>query len=358
MTEHGSASTQRSTLAYLCPNCRAGLLFDPAKGRFCCEFCLSEFTEAELSGTSAAEQAREAEKNAQDFCGEMNDYLCSGCGAEIVADEHTAADICPYCHNPVLLQGKLSGQMRPDRVVPFAIDREGARSRFLSWAKKKWLAPRDFTAGPQLEKLQGIYYPFWVTDADTDSEIHAHATRSRSFRRGDYVITETSHYGIVRGGEIHFEDISTAALKEADKEMLEGVLPYPSDALIPFSMPYLSGFVAKKRSIERAELTEEVRGRMHGYAADLLRSTVRGYATVSVTDCDVRIQKSHWEYSLFPIWMLVYKGKKKSYTFALNGHTGKLYGEVPISPLKLALLGLATFAVSALAFFLLGGAVL
>ena len=39
-----------------------------------------------------------------------------------------------------------------------------------------------------------------------------------------------------------------------------------------------------------------------------------------------------------PIWILTYKNKKgKVYTYAMNGHTGKIYGELPISKWKLAL---------------------
>lgn len=354
-TDTYAGGTKASTVAYACPNCRAGLTFSPEKNAFSCEFCLSTFTEAELAHTDAAEKAKEAEKNAEEFCATMQDYVCPNCGAEVMADEHTAADFCCYCHNPIVLQGRLSGQMKPDKVVPFQIDKEGAKQKFLAWAKKRIFAPKDFTSPDQIEKLQGIYYPFWVTDADTGASIKAHTTRVRSWRTGKRIYTETSHYEVSRQGDIHFEDISTSALKEAEKEMLEGILPYPSDQLIPFTPTYLSGFLAKKRNIERAELTGEVRGKMEEYAKELLRREIRGYATVAVHSSELKIMQSHWEYSLFPIWMLVYRGKKKDYTFAMNGTTGKMYGKVPISPLKLGLFAGAMFVVGFLLAMLYGG---
>ena len=133
--------------------------------------------------------------------------------------------------------------------------------------------------------------------------------------------------------------ITMSAFSEADKRMLEGVLPYPSEALEEFSMPYLSGFVAKKRDIERDALTDEVRARMNRYSERLLRDTVDGYNTVSVKETEVRVKQSHWDYSLLPIWMLNYRDKKgRVYTYAMNGYTGKVYGELPISFAKLALL--------------------
>ena len=36
-------------------------------------------------------------------------YICPSCGAEVVTDATTAATFCYYCHNPVVLSGKLSG---------------------------------------------------------------------------------------------------------------------------------------------------------------------------------------------------------------------------------------------------------
>lgn len=348
-------STQAQAQAYLCPNCAAALAFDPEKGRFACEFCLSDFSEEELSQTDAKEKAEQAQAQAQDFCEHMNLYLCPSCGAEVVADENTAADFCCYCHTPVILEGKLAGQMKPDKMVAFKIDRQAAKDMFRAWAKKKIFAPKHFSDPAQIEKMQGVYYPFWVTDADTEASIDAHATRVRSYRSGDTQITETSHFRIHRAGDIHFEDITSAAIREENKKMLEGILPYPSQELVPFSAPYLSGFLAKKRDIERKELTDEVRGRMNGYARTLLRNTISGYSTVSVTDSDMRIYNSHWEYALMPLWMLVYRGKKRNYTYALNGSTGKVYGEIPVSLPRLLLFALGVLAVGAGLCALLGG---
>lgn len=328
-----------TTLTYQCPNCGAGLAFDAEKQKFACEFCLSEFTEEEARAANSEESERERESAKQEYNEHMREYECPSCGAHVVADESTAADFCYYCHNPVVLLGKLTGQMRPHRIIPFKYDKKEAEKRFLAYTKKKWFLPKAFFSTAQAEKISGIYYPFWITDADTDSTMQAHATRIRKWRTGNVEYTETSNFRIHRRGDIHFEDITTSALSEADKNLLEGVLPYPSEALQEFSMPYLSGYLAKKRDIEREVLSDEVKKRMSDYAAQLLRGTVHGYSTVNVKEMQVNIQKSHWEYSLLPIWILTYRDRKdRLYTYAMNGYTGKVYGELPVSIGKLMLL--------------------
>lgn len=328
-----------ATVTYQCPNCAAGLLFDPEKQRFYCEFCLSDFSQEELNDTDAREKAQAAAREGDEFCEQMLEYLCPNCGAEVVADESTAADYCYYCHNPVVLSGKLSGQMRPARIIPFSFDKDSAKQKFLAWAKKKRFCPKDFFSDENADRIQGVYFPFWVTDADTVSRLETVAHRTRVWFVGNKKYIETSDYRVVRRANIHFEDIVTSALSEADKTMLEGVLPYPSDSLREFDMPYLLGFVAKKRDIERETLTGEVRGRMNGYANALLRGTVQGYNTVDAGSLDVKVEKSHWEYALMPVWILTYKKRGRTYTFAMNGYTEKIYGELPLSGGKLALLG-------------------
>lgn len=350
-----------TTEALRCPNCGAGLSFDPEKQNFHCEFCLSDFTEPELREAGAFDDADNAVKKDEEFCGHMSEYHCPNCGADMAVDENTAADFCLFCHNPVVLTGKLSGQKHPDKVIPFAFDRDEAKKRFLGWAKKKVFCPSDFFSDKHADMIRGIYYPFWVTDADADTKYETTAHRVRAWIVGKVKYVETSDFKVERTGDIHFEDIVTSAITDADKQMLEGVLPYPSDSLIDFSMPYLSGFAAKKRNIERETLTPEVQGRMNDYAAQLMKNTVEGYTSVDRGKANVKVKKSHWYYTLMPVWILTYKkkGKKKdkTYTFAMNGHTGKIYGELPVSIPKLLLCGAAVGLAAALLAFLLGVAI-
>ena len=343
-------------LTYKCPNCGAGLVYDAKKQTFVCEFCISSFTEAELKKTDAEEKAKKIEEDEANFSESVNQYSCASCGAEIIVDKNTAADFCYYCHNPIVMADKVTGAFKPSKIIPFKIDKKGAEDIFLRYAKKKWFCPKDYFSEAQSEKIQGVYYPFWVTDADATARLDATAHRVRTWTSGDYQYTETSKYDVKRGGEIHFEDIVTSAISGEDKRMLEGILPYPKDEHIDFSMPYLQGFMAKKRNIERESLSAEVREKMEKYSETLLSDTVHGYSSVRTDHLSLNVNSSHWEYTLMPIWILTYKKGDKTFVYAMNGSTGKIYGELPVSPLKLAILGVAVSAITAVIAFLIGGA--
>ena len=347
-------------ITYKCKNCDAGLLFDADEQLFKCEFCLSKFTEDELKDTESARKAEEKAKESEEFRSEILEYRCTSCGAEVIADKNTAADFCYYCHNPIVLADKVSGELKPTKIIPFKFDKDEAKNAFLRFAKKKWFVPKDYFSLENIDKISGVYYPFWVTDADTDSELHGIGKNVRSWRSGDYQYTETTTYAVHRRGAIHFEDITTSAISTEDKNMLEGILPYPTTDYQDFSMPYLQGYVAKKRDIERELLSAEVKGRMNSYAKTILERTTH-YDSIAVNHLDVSILSSHWEYSLMPVWILTYnkkhksnKKKDKTYVYAMNGSTGKVFGELPISVPKLALAALGAFIGAGLISMLLG----
>ncbi len=347
-------------ITYKCPNCEAGLIFNAEEQLFSCEFCLSKFTENDLKDTKSAKNAEEKARENDEYRKEILEYRCNSCGAEVIADKNTAADFCYYCHNPIVLVDKVSGEFKPTKIIPFKFDKDAAKESFIRFAKKKWFVPKDYFAGDNMEKISGVYYPFWVTDADTDSELRAIGKNVRSWRSGDYRYTETTTYSVYRRGELHFEDISTSAISTEDKNMLEGILPYPPEDYQDFSMPYLQGYVAKKRDIDRDALTGEVKGRMNSYAKSILSATAH-YGSLNVTHLDVAILKSHWEYSLLPIWILTYKkkhkkhtSKDKTYVYAMNGSTGKVYGELPVSIPRLLLASFGLFIGAALLSFFIG----
>ena len=343
-----------ATVTYKCPNCDAGLIFDAEKQRFACEFCLSDFSEEELDGTEAARRTKETEEEDQKFSEEMNEYYCTSCGAQIVADKSTVADFCYYCHNPIVLNSRVSGVHKPSKIVPFRFNKEEAKETFLRYAKKKMFVPRDYFSAEHSDKISGVYYPFWVVDADTTSSMNAIGKKIRTWRQGDYRYTETSRFAINRQGNIHFEDITASSLSTEDKEMLEGILPYPMNEHIDFSIPYLQGYTAKKRDIDRDDLSAEIRQRMTGYSEELFRRTAPGYNDIDSVSVNLGVNSSHWEYTLMPIWILNYQRKGKKYTYAMNGATGKIYGELPISIPKLALFSSLIAALAGALTFLIG----
>lgn len=335
-----------------CLHCGSPLVFDPDKQLFNCEVCKSEFKREELKIEAATKQDEE-------FDAQIKEYDCPSCGAEIVTDNNTTTEFCAYCGNPVILRGRVNGVLRPDLIIPFKISKKKAMSIIVKELKKYSFIPNSFFKESNLEKISGIYYPFWESDIDAYCKIQARCTKVSTWTTGDKRYTKTSYYDVYRDGDIHFEDISVNALRSVDKTLVEGVLPYPIADHIPFDIVYLSGFYAKKNDLLYDEVKPEVDAKLNKYSKTVLLNTISSsYSTTNVVHSDVDVKKLHKDYTLLPIWILNYKYGSKDYTFAINGVTGKVFGDIPISKVKLFFLSFGICAAIFLLVLLLGGFIL
>lgn len=328
-----------AVITYKCPNCGGGLIFDPQSQKFKCEYCLSGFSEEELKKT-ADSQSEAAQPRPS-----MAVYACPSCGAEIVAEETTAATFCYYCHNPVVLSGKLDGDYEPDSVIPFELDRTEAEKRFKEWIRGKRYVPGDFYSPKQIECLEGIYYPYWTYSCRVAGKLRAEGIRQKSTVSGSVRYVETSRFDVERKGTMEIDHVARMALKKADRQLSERVLPFDMEKLRPFSAGYLSGFRAERRDREQTEFTDEVENEVRSFAEESLRSSVSGYAQVEVREHAEELQNETWNYSLFPVWVMTYKDKRsdKIYYFAMNGQNGKICGVLPVDYKRLAVLFASIF---------------
>ncbi|MBP1559787.1 MAG: hypothetical protein J6C96_00885 [Oscillospiraceae bacterium] len=349
-----------STLQLKCPNCGASIGFNAEKQQFVCEYCDSAFTEEEINAANAfeADKAAAAPADTEDFSEHTNLYICESCGAEIVADENTAASFCHYCHNAVTLKGRVSGALQPELIIPFKYSRDLAENAFRQWCAKKWFLPGDFTSKGQLEKMVGLYVPFWLADCDIDAAMNCDATIVTSHRSGDYRITHTKVFSVERAAKMDYMGVPADGSKKLDDKLMDAVEPFNYKEFVPFSMNYFSGFYADKYDVDKAAALPRIKARIESGAEQVLRDSIRGYTSVSTKYKNVRITKTKWHYAMLPVWFMTYIHGGKKYFFALNGQTGKIAGIPPVSGAKLALLASALFIIFGVLGGIIGGGML
>lgn len=345
---------------YKCPNCGGPLEFNAEKQMFCCEYCLSDFTEEQIKQVFKDNEekdltkAQDEEKEKEAFEEGTTVYTCPNCGATVMGDSTTSATFCFYCHSPVILSGRLSGEYKPSKVIPFKYDRESAISIFKQWCKKKWFLPNDFYSDSQIEKLSGIYLPYWLAKCSVDARMDAIAKRVRTWTSGDYSYTNTKEYSVQREAGIEFDRIPADGSSKADDKLMEAIEPFHYDDLKDFSMSFLSGYLAEKYDVDKQQVFPRIKERVTKASLESLRNTISGYTSVAPVSESAYILKTDWEYMLLPVWIMTYKYKGKYYYFAINGQTKKTAGIPPVSIPKLLLFAGIIFALSFL-IILLGG---
>lgn len=334
-----------STTSYKCLSCGAGIHYKPELQKFKCDYCLSEYSEEELLNQSKKETV-----------GKLNSYTCESCGAKVVTDDTTTSTLCYYCHNPVIISDRLEGEFLPDKIIPFTIDRDRAQKIFLEWVGNKMFVPSDFTSSSQLEKITGIYIPYWWVDYKADIDYVGEGRRITVWRSDNREYKQTDKYQIIRSGKIDINNIGELALTKIDNNLLNGIGPFNESEAIPFSMPYLSGFFAEQYNIKKEEIAPVIEKQAKKYFRYLIDESIGGYNRVRTIRNSIDIDLEKWNYTLLPAWILTYVYKNKTYVFAVNGQTGKAHGKLPLSNNRLAkAFGIVSAATAATFLLLLAG---
>ncbi len=324
---------------YQCPNCDAPLKFSSKSQQWDCEFCGSNFKledlkrqEAKGEGTVTGGEydAAENEWREEELRG-MKVYSCEQCGGEIIADETTSASFCPYCGNTAIFQKQFEGAYRPESVIPFKMDKKQAKEAYKQFCKGKWLIPRDFISTNKIDEVTGVYVPFWLYDCEADSNITFHATKIKTWRQGEYKYTKTDYYAVKRAGNMAFAQVPADGSTKMDDNLMSALEPFQYQDMTDFSTAYLSGYLAEKYDQSAEDVKPRVDTRMRNSAVRVLQDTVSGYSSVNVAQNVTNLNYGKTRYVLLPVWMLASKYKDKSYMFAMNGQTGKMVGNLPIS---------------------------
>lgn len=316
-------------IQYQCPSCGADLHYDSQSGMLSCDSCghtmpVSQYQE------SSAQRIEEFGEN------EGNQYQCQNCGAILITDLETTATNCSFCGAPMVLGDRLSGELRPAKIIPFSISKEQAQEAFRKWCHKGRLTPKGFMTADRVKNITGMYVPFWIYDLNSRGEIHAECTRRRTYESNEYIYTETRFYDVYRKVDLNYCRVPADASKKMDDSMMDALEPYQYQDMKVFHTPYLAGYVAEKYDENAQELFPRVKQRIEQYASQYMRSTINGYQTTSVRSQRIDVKQESADYTLLPVWMICYSYEQKDYMFAMNGQTGKIVGKPPISKGKAA----------------------
>ena len=343
---------------FKCPNCGASIPFDSQSQKLKCQHCGNEFDVDNLKAYEAESGILGDDFSWKQDQEEIKDsdkiiYVCPSCGGEVVGDDSMAACSCPYCGNSVIIAKQFEGVLKPDLVIPFKYSKQQAVEALKNFFSGKILLPKNFFNDTVIEKMNGIYMPYWLFDCDSSCSARYRATRMVSYRSGDYQITHTDHYLVYRDGNMSFSNIPVDASLKLSPELLESLEPFDFKDGVDFNTAYLSGYFADKYEEGKDSTIKRANERIKQTTAELMMSTVVGYITVIPESSNIRINEGSIRYALLPIYVIHATHNGKKYTFAMNGQTGKMSGDLPTDNKKFALITIGLFVIVFIIVYLL-----
>jgi LSD1 subclass zinc finger protein len=351
-----------------CQGCGAKLSFAPGTTHLRCEYCGAE-------NDFAPDDGRIEELDFDEFLGslEAREELtqaevvkCAKCGAEQTLPDHHFAAACTFCASPIVSKGYANRQVKPRSIIPFQVERHRAQDEFRRWVRKLWLAPNDLKRYAQGDAgLSGLYVPYWTYDCQTASDYAGE-------RGDDYYVdeevsvtdaqgrttTETRRRKQTRWSpasghvERFHDDVVVMASHSIPGSMRGAAMAWNLKGLVPYQPEYVSGFRAEAYQVGLRDgfpvAKEEIDARVHALVRRDIGGDQQRVHQVSTQYSDVK-----FKHVLLPVWISAYRYRDKVYRFLVNGQTGEVAGESPMSWAKVTLLtiGIVVFFIILLAIF-------
>ena len=192
------------------------------------------------------------------------------------------------------------------------------------------MLPKVFHTENHIDEIRGIYVPFWLFETDADANIRYKATRVRMWSDSRYNYTETSFFSVLRSGTIGFEQVPVDGSTKIPDDLMESIEPFDFSQAVDFQTAYLAGYLADKYDVTAEQSVKRANDRIKQSTADAFASTVIGYSSVIPESTSIRLHNGKAKYALYPVWLLNTEWDGKKYTFAMNGQTGKMVGDLPL----------------------------
>jgi hypothetical protein len=276
---------------------------------------------------------------------------CESCQAISVFDPTRAAQRCDFCGSPSIVPvDEMKDAITPESLLPAVVPQTQVRDQLRQWYGSRWFAPNKLKRLALTDTLTGIYLPYWTFDAHVDADWTAESGyyyyESETYRDSNGK-TQTRQVRKTRwesssGSLSHFfDDDAVPGTVGVHTALLRKVEPFPTlTDLKPYDPAYVRGWTVERYQVDLRLAAETSREQMDSVIEQMCARDVPGdtHRNLDVTSTH---QGRTFKHILVPVWLAGYTYGHKSYQVVVNGYTGKMAGEHPLSWIKITLAVLA-----------------
>lgn len=277
-------------------------------------------------------------------------FRCQQCGAEVAVDPNERSFTCPFCESSYVVELPANAnRAQPEFVIGFAITPEQAAERFRSWISGgSWFQPGDLSTARIEGKLRGVYLPFWsfstLARSDWSAKIGEHWYRTETYttvENGQTVtrtreIQETEWWNLAGKHHNYYSGYLVSGSKGLHQADADRIKPYHLAALKRYEPYFLAGWLSEDYSIDSAAAQQICQEEFCRWEQAAVASFMPG-DTHSGVAVQTEFSETNADLILLPLYLLSYSYGGKHYRFMINGQTGQVIGEKPLSPIRIGL---------------------
>ena len=331
-----------------CPSCGGNTEYHPETRGLKCPFCSHEMPIETTFDNRVELDFDEAGTNLHHVWNEEKRvFSCENCGAESVLDANVVADFCSFCGSSHIQVTQQDAGIQPGLLIPFHISKEQAQEKFKSWIKGHFFAPNALKKSYRLHNMSGAYLPYWTYDSLTHSDYvvrvgnYYYITEKHTVYEDGKARQVTEQVRKIRWhqesgnyGEF-FDDILIKASTTIEPKLLQKVQPFELSGLTDYKVDYMSGFLAERYSVSLQQGFKKAQDVMTQGIVQGIERSVMG-DIVEVINVSTDYSDIKYKHILLPIWISSFHFQEKVYQFIVNGQTGKVSGNYPLSAMKIA----------------------
>ncbi len=325
--------TQPAPRTLRCANCRAPIEYDASASALKCHYCGSTQT-IEVQGPAIERGLRDASQVVRGYGRSMKGQRCTDCGARVAFEPTALAGRCPFCASARVADGDVEG-IRPENVLPFSVTSQQAADLFKKWIRGLWFRPNDLKHLAELQEVRGVYLPFWSFDTEARSWWSADAGYYVNERSSDgKSTTRRTRWEPVSGTRVdeHHDELVCAS-QGLPKALLPRLYPFRMEQLVAYTPEFLAGWGAEAASIDADDAwraaKEALDQKQRALCASIVPGDTHRKLHVSTEYSRIRVKSA-----LLPVFVSAYVYRGRPYRLLINGQTGKVSGQAPLSVAK------------------------
>ncbi|MCB0844199.1 MAG: hypothetical protein KDE26_13175 [Bacteroidetes bacterium] len=259
----------------------------------------------------------------------LNESSCKRCKSVISTINPEKIEICPFCLGTEFdSSNKNESVILPREILPFSVPKEVARKKLKSYFRRgeyRIMYPNDMVSTvTNPDNIRGVYVPFFLFDVFTQTTWKGEG----SFKYGGQGKALWDHFSGFF--ENFYENVEVPATNGLNMEYLGNIMPFYMRDTVHYDYHYLKEWATEIYLGDEKSRFEEADAMIDGQLAGEINRRIKANEQKNLKQATEK-QNITFRHALVPVWVSIYTYQGKNFQFLVNGQTGRVTGEKPIS---------------------------
>jgi DNA-directed RNA polymerase subunit RPC12/RpoP len=275
-------------------------------------------------------------------------FTCQNCGATTNVAASRAIR-CPFCGSEqVIARPDDPLVAQPEAIVPFQVEAASADEIYRTWLGTGFFRPKDLTQASTDHKMRAVFLPFWECRAEAHSRWAATSgidhQRSEEYTTTEngQTVTKTRTVTETRWRPAQGEHRETypreliSASKGLAQEWVGRLGDYEFGQLQTYRPEFLLGRESEEAALDEAAARQAAARQIEAKERSACAGLVPGDRHKDLR-VETTLSGETARLLFLPVWIASFQYDGKLYRCVVNGQTGKIGGEAPVSKGRVAL---------------------